>query len=125
MTTLASGKNIKITDSLLEQNIQPEVTAAQLTANVDDYNPPGLATAGLLKVSSDAQRNITGMVAQPTNTVLYMLNVGNNRVRIQNEDVSSAAANRFSMITFVNLDGDELILFWYDGTASRWRVLGI
>lgn len=98
------------------------VTPAQLTANTNDYNPTGLGSARMLRLSTDAARNLTGIVAQSV-TVLSICNVGAfNLVLVH--DATSTAANRFLLPGNVNLTlppngGTQLI---YDGTSLRWRT---
>jgi hypothetical protein len=98
------------------------VTPAQITADQNDYNPTGLATANVLRISSDAARSITGIAAQGTGRFLFLFNVGAFAITLTAEDAASAAANRFSVpaAPIISANGSRAI--WYDITSSRWRA---
>lgn len=104
------------------------VISPALTGNVNDWNPIGMATAGFVRVDVQATSpNITGILAPSPayNKVLHMVNVSAVESFVLNdEDVSSAAANRIALNgnqTFVPDDGCTLI---YDTTSTRWRLVG-
>lgn len=100
------------------------ITPTQLTSNTDNWNPTGLSTARILRVSSDASRNLTGIVAQTGGTVLSLVNVGSQNVVLKHE-VTSTAANRFNLPGAVDLTLGtlEAVEIYYDSTASRWLCL--
>lgn len=98
------------------------VTPATLTANVNNYNFTGLSVANLVRLSSDASRNITGLSTQGTrlDRMLAMTNVGAQDIVLKHASGSSDAVNRFNLGADVTLaPGDSIILF-YDITQSRW-----
>lgn len=99
------------------------VTPAQITANTNDYTPTGLASARVLRLSTNASRNLTGIVAQPTGTVLSLCNVGASDLVLVHESGASLAANRFVLPGSANLtltaNGAAQLI--YDGTSARWR----
>jgi hypothetical protein len=98
----------------------------QFSANVDD-----LATAGdygIIRISSDANRNLTGIV-RPSGTYkncyCKLVNVGSYTITLVN-DATSTAANRFltgSGQDFKLAAGQSVDMF-YDLTSSRWRLVG-
>ena len=99
---------------------------AQLTANQDNYNPSGLYATTVLRLTSDASRDITGIV--PTDNllagqVLILFNVGGFNIVLKN-DVTSTAANRFLFPADITLAPNEGIGLMYDATSSRWRCFG-
>ena len=100
------------------------VSTAILTASVDDYDPTDLDIAILLRLSSDATWNITGMVA-PSPVVarqITIFNVGANGIRFRNSSGNSLAANRFLMGGDILIQANEGIIVIYDPTDSRWRI---
>jgi hypothetical protein len=101
------------------------ISPAQLTANTDDWNPTGLSTASVIRVSTDASRNLTGIVAPATTWALVLENVGGFDLVLKH-DVTSTAANRFYCPndTDVTLQKDSSVFLAYDLTSSRWRVIG-
>ena len=101
-----------------------DITPATLTAHQNDYNPTGLATADVLRISSDADRNISGLQGGADGRVLVLVNVGSFNILLNNEETSSSAANRFSMGGHVALGPKHAIILQYDATASRWRAIG-
>jgi hypothetical protein len=99
----------------------PANSPAQITANQDNYSP----SAGMFqRWSSDASRNVTGMVAGVAGEIRYVWNVGANDIVLQNENASSTAANRFANSTGadITLGANKCALCMYDATSSRWRV---
>lgn len=103
------------------------VSPSQITSNQNDYTPAGLSTAGLLRLASDAARDLTGIAApaQPAaldTCFLRVANVGSFNITLKDESSSSTAANRFALLADLVLRPEEAVTLLYD--ASRWRVLG-
>lgn len=99
------------------------ISPAQIVADTDNYAPTGLSTASVLRLSTDASRNLTGITGGASGRVLIVLNVGAQDLVLKN-DVTSTAANRFKLGADVTLNGDEGITLWYDNTSTRWRAIG-
>ncbi len=98
------------------------ISPAQLTANANDYAPTGLATASVLRLSSDASRDITGIAAL-TSRVLLLYNVGAQNIVLKDSSGSSAAANQFALTGDRTLAADDGVLIWYDPTSTKWRLI--
>ena len=100
------------------------ISPAQLTANTDNWNPTGLSTASTIRLSTDASRNITGLVAQAAGTEITLCNVGAQDTVLVH-DATSTAANRFLCPGSANftLNANDSVRIWYDTTSSRWRVI--
>jgi hypothetical protein len=97
------------------------VTPAQIAGNKNDYEP----TAQLLqRWSSDASRNVTGMVAGVDAELRIVANVGSFDIVLKNADSASAAANRFAMTSGadVTLTAGQMAMAVYDSTTARWRL---
>lgn len=99
------------------------VTPAQITADKNNYDFTGLSGANILRLSSDASRNITGLTALRRSRQLYVCNVGSFDIVLVDESGSSTAGNRFALSSNLTLNPDEGIVLWYDLTSSRWRAL--
>lgn len=101
------------------------VSPSQLTANTDNWNPTGLSTADAIRASTDASRNLTGIVAPATVRAIVLENVGAFDLVLKH-DVTSTAANRFYCPNDadVTLQKDSSIFLVYDLTSTRWRVVG-
>lgn len=103
------------------------ISPAQITANQDDYAPTGIGTANVIRVDSDAARSITGLSAsQVEGRVIILQNDGGFTITLLHENANSTAANRFDLgdDTDFSLVSGGTCLVIYDGTASRWRLLG-
>lgn len=124
-SNLTATKHLEISGATIFGNVQPVVSPAQITANQNDYNPASLATAGILRLDSDAGYNITGIAAQLDNTILYVVNTTTFDLAFTNEDALSAAANRFVLNADLTLKQNHSMCLWYDGTTTRWRVLSV
>jgi predicted outer membrane repeat protein len=101
-----------------------DISPAQLTADQNDYNPTGLATASTIRLTGDNSfRTITGLAGGSDGRVIMLHNIGTSAILLANQNAGSAAANRFE------LGGGDIPLFpgdmlhiQYDSTSSRWRT---
>jgi hypothetical protein len=109
----------------LENLTYSAISPTQLSANTDNWNPTSLATASIIRASTDASRNLTGIVAPAAAKLLVLENIGAFDLVIKH-DVTSTAANRFYCPndTDVTLQKDASIVLQYDMTSARWRVVG-
>src|SRR5581483_11031011 len=99
------------------------VTPAQITADEDDYDPPGLAAASVLLLSTDATHNLTGF-AHGTSVggrLLVVSNVGAHEIVLK-ANTGSAAGNRLLLAQDMTLASNESALFQYDSSAGGWRL---
>jgi len=101
------------------------ISPAQITTNVDNYAPAGLATAADLRLSTDATRDITGIAGGADGRLLMITNVGADNIVLKDENAASLAANRFALTADVTMPPDAKVVLSYDNTASRWRVVGV
>ena len=101
------------------------LTPAQITANQNNYNPTGLSYSSRLRISSDAARDITGLVAGATDEVIAISNIGSFAITLKHESASSTAANRFWMPSLADhaLSAGAGCVLCYDGTLARWTVV--
>lgn len=119
-TAIWGGNSLRISSVL---------SPAQITANQNDYNPAGLASAIQLRLTSDAPRTITGIAANANYTNagvggrLHLIqNVGSFSITLANESASSTAANRFSIGADLTIQPNESAAIIYDGDSQRWRL---
>lgn len=118
---ITRGRNVnEIADAFL---LTGELTPAQLTGNADNYNPTGLAGASVLRMSTNASRNLTGIQGGAAGRIMLLGNVGSNNLVLVH-DATSTAANRFSLPGAANLTllPGEWTMLRYDSTLSRWTV---
>src|SRR3954452_13609816 len=73
------------------------IAPAQITANQNDYNPTGVATASVLQLSSDVSRSISGLAGGVEGRVVSVINVGSQPITLLDENAASTAANRFTL----------------------------
>lgn len=100
------------------------ISPAQLVANTNDWAPAGYATAGRIRFSTDASRDLTGIVALGDGVRITLLNIGAFNLVLKH-DATSTAANRFygpnSADHTIRPNGAAVIE--YDLASTRWRVL--
>jgi len=101
-----------------------DISPSQITSDQNDYAPTGFATAGAVRINSDAARNITGLAGGADGRAVLLHNVGGFTITLKDESGSSTAANRFALNADVGLAADSSIWLWYDSTSSRWRAIG-
>lgn len=96
---------------------------AQFTANVD--NLAIASTTRVLRIQSDASRDLTGIVATTSGRRVLLCNVGSNNIVLVHS-ATSTAANQFRCPGSANftLNTNDSVEIWYDSVNSRWRVLG-
>ncbi len=99
------------------------ISPAQITATQDNYNPTGLSTASVLRLTTDTSRNITGLAGGADGRVLIIHNVGGFNLVLMDEGGTSTATNRFALSTNQTVPPDTSVAIQYDGTTQRWRVL--
>lgn len=94
----------------------------QITANQNDYSLTG---ADIYRISSDAARTITGIVAGSSGALILLVNVGSFNITLSHQSASSTAANRIITLWTGDmvLAASAAVSLFYDGTTSRWRVL--
>jgi hypothetical protein len=101
------------------------LTPATVTADVNDYNPTGLATSTTLRLASDnlGVRNITGIAGGADGRLLLLHNIGTtDNLVLKNANSSSTAANRFAFVGDRTILPNGVLILQYDGTSSRWRT---
>lgn len=100
------------------------VSPSQITANQNDYNPTSAAGSNVLRLNSDASRDITGFGFPAGAKTILVHNVGSFNIVLKDESASSTAANRFALTGDLTLTPDMSVMLWYDVTSSRWRMVG-
>jgi uncharacterized protein with putative carbohydrate binding module len=103
-----------------------DISPTALTADQNDWNPTGLGTARVIRVSASAAPvSITGLAGGAQGRVLILHNVGTVPVILQREATASSAANRLALVSDVFLRPNDLVILQYDATDTRWRIGGI
>ncbi len=100
------------------------ITPAQLTANTNDWAPSGYTYAFTFRVSTDASRNLTGIAGGALGRTITLENVGSFPLVLKNNDSGSSGSNRFALNADYTLAAGSGVLLKYDGTSSRWRIVG-
>jgi hypothetical protein len=103
------------------------VITATVNATQNNWNPTGLATARIVRISGQtASRDITGITAQTAGTLLTLFNASTSfPIVLKSENAGSTAANRILPPAFADYTigiYDSATLF-YSGLDSRWIVL--
>lgn len=115
----ASSSQVLQNDIVFANVLSP----AQITADQNNYSPTGISSASMLRLSSDAARNITGLASSTAGRVIVVHNVGANNIVLVDESTSSTAANRFALPSGnLTLTPDSVTVLQYDGTSQRWRA---
>lgn len=101
------------------------IITTALTGDHDDWEPTGIATASVIRVTSGPGDGIFGMAGGVDGRIITLLNVNTDgsSFLISSEQVSSLAGNRFDLPANVILTEGKAISFIYDGSISRWIQL--
>lgn len=105
--------------------ISGTITPAQITVDQNDYNPPGLSSASVLRLNSNATRTLTGIAGGAAGRLLVLHNIGANDISLSDADAGSAAANRFALAENKTVTAGEAAVLQYDSTSSRWRMISL
>ena len=99
-------------------------TPVLITANQNNYAP---SSGFFQRWSSNASRNITGMLAPSAGQQREIWNVGSNNIVLIHESSLSTAANRFTVSTGEDLtvEPNQSAVADYDAVTSRWRIQAI
>ena len=100
-----------------------DISPGQITADQNDYDPAGLSTSSVLRLSSDASRGITGLSGGGDGRIVAIINTGTNNIVLTDASTSSSAANRFGFGADITLSSKQSAVLWYDATDSRWKLL--
>ncbi len=99
------------------------VSPTQLTANANDYAP---GAGDIFRLSADAARHITGVVAGTDGQAILLVNVGSHAITLKHESTSSSASNRLTVPwagDYVMAANGGAALLVYFTASSRWRVV--
>lgn len=95
-------------------------TATQITANTNDW---ALSQYwGGARISSDAARDVTGILSGWNSRTLTLHNVGSYAITLKDESASSIAASRFALQNDIVMQPDAVVVLQYDATTARWRA---
>ena len=96
-------------------------TITQLTSNTDNLSISNHSY--IQSISSDASRNLTGIVPVRVGTCYRLVNEGSNNIVLKHQ-TTSTAANRFLCSTGadITLAASEAADLYYSGVSSRWLV---
>jgi len=136
--TLIAGSGIEIQNNTNDLTISkiddiaqisgPIITPPILTATANNYNPPGFATANMIRQDINANnRSISGFVAPAVgiNRVIYINNINGtgDDLRFLDNSILSTPENRILLRDNNNksIKDNETAAFWYDHTSQRWR----
>jgi protein involved in polysaccharide export with SLBB domain len=96
-------------------------TLSQIASNQNNYS---LGSGDILRISSDAARDITGLVATTGGDARLLVNVGSFDITLKHQNTSSAAENRFlcAGASDYTLSAGASAPVVYDATSAGWRV---
>jgi len=123
--TVIEGFDTAAIDATGTFKLSGDISPAQITSNQNDYNPTGLSTASVLRLNTDASRDITGLQGGADGRIIVLVNVGSFAIVLKDDDgATSTAANRFALSGDITLSADDGVILQYDSTSSRWRCIG-
>lgn len=102
------------------------ISPASLSTSQNNYNPSGLSTAGVIRLTASAPVNITGLTAPtPGNNQTIVLTVlaASSTITFKSLSGSSSAANQFGIASDLAVAASTTILLSYDSTSSLWRIV--
>lgn len=127
ITDGGSGGNYTLAAGTKAVTRPGDLTPADITANVDNYSPSGLADASVLRLNVTSNANMSGLSGGSDGREMVVYCTGSATLTLLHESGSSTAANRFVLpgdasMTLVKNQGAQFI---YDATQSRWVCVGM
>jgi len=130
-----AGENVKTTDAgaglaytfdvgTEAFTLKGDISPASFAVGQNDYNPAGLATSSTLRLEPTANVNLTGLQGGVDGRIIIIHNIGTGTLGIPDEDLLSAAGNRFDVGATIYIRQNLGAIFRYDGSSSRWRCVG-
>lgn len=108
---------------------QNATTLTQIAANTNNYEV-GQNLQCVVRISSDAARDITGIVAPilssevtPSAWWMILQNVGSFNITLKDNSGSSSVGNKFALDADIVLKPDQCAFLLYDSEATVWRAL--
>ncbi|TXH48463.1 MAG: hypothetical protein E6Q97_24785 [Desulfurellales bacterium] len=104
-----------------------DITPASLNTDQNNYSPTSFAAAAIVRQNCSAAVNITGLDGGTDGRILVWENISTTAGGTQtfvNQSSSSDADNRFALDGNLVLAPGQTVMFRYDGTAQRWKVIG-
>lgn len=120
-----SGGALKVASLTGALTVGGELSPTALAANTDDYAPTGFASALVLRLTSSAAVNLTGIAGGSSGRTLLVWNLNASDAITLKHDTTSTAGNRFYLPGAADfaLTAYTGVLIRYDGNVSRWLVL--
>jgi len=122
--TLTTPTNSGVTTFTDRRRQTGVISPTQITSDKNDYNPTSFSTAAVVRINSDAARNITGLLAGIAGDEVLLFNSGSFNITLNSQNVSSDATNRFALVSDLILFPNGGMTLFYDGTSTRWRTRG-
>lgn len=118
-----ASSGVKLASIPEELLLRGVISPSQITANQNDYAPANVTLATVLRLNSDASRNITGLADARDGATKEIVNVGSFAIVLKNADAGSTAANRFDFGADQTIAAKQGVRIRYDATDSRWKLV--
>jgi hypothetical protein len=108
-------------------NAPVEITADQITADTDDWDPEDILVATVVRISADAAWSLTGINSlnlPATGKQKKLINWGSFPITLKDQDAGSNAANQFLLMGGAGdivLGPGDVQDIYYDDTDGKWR----
>ena len=99
------------------------VISPTITGDVIDWNPTGLSSATVVRVTASGGAWSIQSIVGDSGTVLVIINVGTNAVTIANNGAGTSQYRIIHTMDSPVLSQNESMTLWYDGTSNFWRVI--
>jgi hypothetical protein len=97
-------------------------TPTIIASDQNDYNPSGISTCSILRLSSSSNINLSGLQGGTASRFIFLQNVGSYNIKLLHASSLSSASNRFNcrrnLDTSIPPGGAGLIR--YSSSASAW-----
>lgn len=99
------------------------ISPASLSSDQDDWNPTGLSSATIIRISASVDVSINGLAGGVDGRIIILENISSFNVFVLDEVGTSSAANRFSLPYDAIIPPNGVVYLQYNGSVSRWRIV--
>jgi hypothetical protein len=102
-----------------------DISPSSLGSSQNNFNPTGLASAAVLRLTASTAINITGLAGGADGRIITIMNVssGANTITLKNNSGSSSAGNKFCLTGDLAVAQNAVVLLMYDSTSTCWRYM--
>ncbi len=117
---------VLLKDGGVELGGQLLLSSANVALGAGDNNDVVIGDVVVVTFNTSAIAAITGLAGGVDKRTICLMRIGVHTTTLKHQDVNSAVSNRLLLpgSADITLGTNESVWLWYDGTFTKWRVMG-